>query len=89
MSDPKMEQLAINTIRTLSIDAVQAAKSGHPGTPLARAPLVYTIWNRTMNFDPQDPIWPNRDRFVLSNGHASMLLWSILHLTGVQAVNAD
>jgi len=89
MNDPKMEQLAINTIRTLSIDAVQAAKSGHPGTPMALAPLVYTIWNRTMNFDPQYPIWPNRDRFVLSNGHASMLLWSILHLTGVQAVNAD
>ncbi len=84
-----MEQLAINTIRTLSIDAVQAAKSGHPGTPMALAPLVYTIWNRVMNFDPQNPIWPNRDRFVLSNGHASMLLWSILHLTGVQAVNAD
>src|SRR5450432_3671754 len=89
MNDPKMEQLAINTIRTLSIDAVQAAQSGHPGTPMALAPLVYTIWNRSMNFDPQDPIWPNRDRFVLSNGHASMLLWSILHLTGVQAVNAD
>jgi hypothetical protein len=63
MSDPKMEQLAINTIRTLSMDAVQAAKSGHPGTPMALAPLVYTIWNRTMRFDPQDPIWPNRDRF--------------------------
>src|SRR5271167_1767899 len=89
MNDQKIEQLAINTIRTLSIDAVQAAKSGHPGTPMALAPLVYTIWNRTMNFDPQDPIWPNRDRFVLSNGHASMLLWSILHLTGVQAVDAD
>ena len=89
MSNDKMVQLAINTIRTLSIDAVQAAKSGHPGTPMALAPLVYTIWNRTMNFDPQDPIWPNRDRFVLSNGHASMLLWSILHLTKVQAVNAD
>jgi transketolase len=89
MADKEMEQLAINTIRTLSIDAVQAAKSGHPGTPMALAPLIYTIWNRTMNFDPQDPIWPNRDRFVLSNGHASMLLWSILHLTGVQAVNAD
>ncbi len=82
-----MEQLAINTIRTLSIDAVQAAKSGHPGTPMALAPLVYTIWNRIMSFDPQDPIWPDRDRFVLSNGHASMLLWSILHLTNVQAVN--
>jgi len=89
MSDPKMEQLAINTIRTLSIDAVQAAKSGHPGTPMALAPLVYTLWNRVMRYDPQDPIWPNRDRFVLSNGHASMLLWSILHLTGVRAVDAD
>ena len=67
----------------------QQAKSGHPGTPMALAPLVYTIWNRVMRFDPQDPIWPNRDRFVLSNGHASMLLWSVLHLTGTQAVNAD
>jgi transketolase len=89
MNSPDIEQLAINTIRTLSIDAVQAAKSGHPGTPMALAPLVYTIWNRMMSFDPQDPIWPNRDRFVLSNGHASMLVWSMLHLTGVQAVNAD
>ncbi len=89
MTDQEMTQLAINTIRTLSIDAVQEAKSGHPGTPMALAPLVYTIWNRVMRFDPQDPIWPNRDRFVLSNGHASMLVWSILHLTGVQAVNAD
>src|SRR6058998_2885068 len=89
MTDEKMVQLAINTIRTLSIDAVQQAKSGHPGTPMALAPLVYTIWNRLMNFDPQDPIWPNRDRFVLSNGHASMLLWSILHLARVQAVNAE
>jgi transketolase len=89
MQDDKMVQLAINTIRTLSIDAVQAAKSGHPGTPMALAPLVYTLWNRVMQFDPQDPVWPNRDRFVLSNGHASMLLWSILHLTGVQAVNAE
>ncbi|MGO9620610.1 MAG: transketolase, partial [Desulfobaccales bacterium] len=89
MSDEQMVQLAINTIRTLSIDAVQQAKSGHPGTPMALAPLVYTIWNRVLRFDPQDPIWPNRDRFVLSNGHASMLLWSLLYLTGVQAVNAD
>jgi len=89
MSDQELELLCINTIRTLSIDAVQQAKSGHPGTPMALAPLVYTIWNRVMDFDPQDAIWPNRDRFVLSNGHASMLLWSILHLTGVQAVNAD
>jgi transketolase len=84
-----MDQLCINTIRTLSIDAVQQAKSGHPGTPMALAPLVYTIWNRVMRFDPKDPIWPNRDRFVLSNGHASMLLWSILHLTKTQAVNAE
>src|SRR5438874_13090828 len=89
MTDEKMVQLAINTIRTLSIDAVQQAKSGHPGTPMALAPLVYTIWNRVMRFDPEDPIWPNRDRFVLSNGHASMLLWSVLHLTGTRAVNAD
>src|SRR5580658_7558958 len=89
MSDAKMEQLAINTIRTLSMDAVQAAKSGHPGTPMTLAPLIYTIWNRVMQFDPQDPIWPNRDRFVLSNGHASMLLWSVLHLTRTQAVNAE
>ena len=89
MADDKTIQLAINTIRTLSIDAVQQAKSGHPGTPMALAPLVYTIWNRVMRFDPQDPIWPNRDRFVLSNGHASMLLWSVLHLTRVQAVDAD
>src|SRR5262245_6531323 len=89
MSSAALDQLAINTIRTLSIDAVQKANSGHPGTPMALAPLIYTLWNRTMNFDPKDPIWPNRDRFVLSNGHASMLLWSILFLTNVQAVNAD
>jgi transketolase len=89
MTPAELDQLAINTIRTLSIDAVQQAKSGHPGTPMALAPLVYTIWNRVMRFDPKDPIWPNRDRFVLSNGHASMLLWSVLYLTQVQAVNAE
>jgi len=89
MTETKLDQLSVDTIRTLSIDAVQQAKSGHPGTPMALAPLVYTLWNRVMRFDPEDPIWPNRDRFVLSNGHASMLLWSILHLTGTQAVNAD
>jgi transketolase len=89
MTGQELDQLAINTIRTLSIDAVQQAKSGHPGTPMALAPLVYTIWNRVMRFDPKDPIWPDRDRFVLSNGHASMLLWSVLHLTGTQAVNAE
>ena len=84
-----IDQLCINTIRTLSIDAVQQAKSGHPGAPMALAPLVYTLWNRLLNFDPADPIWPDRDRFVLSNGHASMLLWSVLHLTRTQAVNAE
>jgi transketolase len=89
MTGAELDQLCINTIRTLSIDAVQQAKSGHPGTPMGLAPLVYTIWNRVMRFDPQDPIWPNRDRFVLSNGHASMLLWSVLHLTRTQAVNAE
>jgi transketolase len=89
MTNEELDQLSINTIRTLSIDAVQQAKSGHPGTPMALAPLVYTIWNRLMRFDPEDPIWPNRDRFVLSNGHASMLLWSVLHLTGTKAVNSD
>src|SRR4249920_4277989 len=83
-----IDQLCINTIRTLSIDAVEQANSGHPGTPMALAPLVYTIWNRVMRFDPADPIWPDRDRFVLSNGHASMLLWSVLYLTGTRAVNA-
>jgi transketolase len=89
LSAAELDQLCVNTIRTLSIDAVQQAKSGHPGTPMALAPLVYTIWNRVLRFDPQNSVWPNRDRFVLSNGHASMLLWSALHLTGVQAVNAD
>ena len=89
MTSEELDQLAINTIRTLSIDAVQQAKSGHPGTPMALAPLVYTLWNRVLRFDPKDPIWPNRDRFVLSNGHASMLLWSVLHLTRTQAVDAE
>src|ERR1700689_5449237 len=89
MTGAEVDQLCINTIRTLSIDAVQQANSGHPGTPMALAPLVYSIWNRVMRFDPEDPIWPDRDRFVLSNGHASMLLWSVLHLTGTQAVNAE
>jgi transketolase len=88
-AESDVAQLCINTIRTLSIDAVQRAKSGHPGTPMALAPLVYTLWNRVMGFDPADPIWPNRDRFILSNGHASMLLWSVLHLTRTCAVNAE
>lgn len=84
-----VEQLAINTIRTLSMDAVQAANSGHPGTPMALAPVAYCLWQHFLRFDPQDPIWPNRDRFVLSVGHASMLLYSLLHLTGVKAVNKE
>jgi transketolase len=79
---------AITTIRTLAMDAVQQANSGHPGTPVAMAPVVYAIWQRFLRFDPEHPIWPNRDRFVLSMGHASMLLYSILHLTEVKAVNA-
>jgi transketolase len=82
-----LELKCINTIRTLSIDAVQAANSGHPGTPMAMAPVVYCLWDRFLRFDPEDPIWPNRDRFVLSAGHASMLLYSMLHLTGVKAVD--
>ena len=84
----ELDQLCINTIRTLAMDAVQQAKSGHPGTPMALAPLAYTIWQSFLRFNPDDPIWPNRDRFVLSNGHASMLLYAILHLSGVRAVNA-
>ena len=80
-------QLCINTIRTLSMDAVQQANSGHPGAPMAMAPVAYCLWQRFLSFDPNHPIWPNRDRFVLSAGHASMLLYSMLHLTGVKAVN--
>jgi transketolase len=83
-----IEQLAINTIRTLAMDAVQKANSGHPGTPMGLAPVAYTLWQHYLRFDPADPIWPNRDRFVLSVGHASMLLYSLLHLTGVRSVNA-
>src|SRR5579859_119964 len=82
-----LDQLCINTIRTLSMDAVQQANSGHPGTPMALAPVAYVLWQRFLRYDPEDPIWPNRDRFVLSNGHASMLLYGLLHLAGVKAVN--
>ncbi len=82
-----LDALAVTTIRTLCIDAVQAANSGHPGTPMAMAPVAYTLWQRFLRFDPADPIWPNRDRFVLSAGHASTLLYSLLHLTKVSAVN--
>ena len=89
MTDMEISQLSINTIRTLSIDAIQKANSGHPGTPMGMAPVVYCLWQRFLRFDPEEPIWPNRDRFVLSAGHASMLLYSILHLTGVKAVDPD
>ena len=82
-----MDELCVNTIRTLAMDAVQQANSGHPGTPMALAPVVYCLWQRFLRFDPSHPIWPNRDRFVLSAGHASMLLYAMLHLTGVRAVN--
>ncbi len=81
-----IDLLCINTIRTLSMDAVQAAQSGHPGTPMALAPVAYCLWQSFLRFDPADPLWPNRDRFVLSNGHASMLLYSLLHLARVKAV---
>jgi transketolase len=86
-SDTSIDQLCINTIRTLAIDAVQKANSGHPGTPMALAPVAYTLWQRFLNFDPADPNWPNRDRFVLSVGHASMLLYALIFLTGTRAVN--
>src|SRR3989442_15886488 len=88
MSASDLERLTINTIRTLAMDAVQAAKSGHPGTPMAMAPVVYCLWQEFLRFDPDDPIWPNRDRFVLSMGHPSLLLYSMLALAGVKAVNA-
>ncbi|MFF3327341.1 transketolase [Streptomyces sp. NPDC002889] len=84
-----LDTLSVNTVRGLCMDAVQKAQSGHPGTPMGIAPVAYTLWQRFLRFDPQDPIWPNRDRFVLSEGHASTLLWSLLHLTGVRAVDPD
>src|SRR6267143_1170458 len=87
MSTDALDQLCINTIRTLSMDAVQQANSGHPGSPMGLAPMAYVLWQRFLRFDPADPIWPNRDRFVLSAGHASMLLYSLLHLAQVKAVN--
>lgn len=85
----QIEQQAINTIRTLSMDAIQKANSGHPGTAMSMAPLAYLLWNKHLNYDPADPTWPNRDRFVLSAGHASMLLYSMLHLTGVMALDEN
>jgi transketolase len=84
-----IDQLCITTIRTLAMDAVQQANSGHPGTAMAMAPVIYTLWQEYLKFDPDDPIWPNRDRFVLSIGHASMLLYSMLHLSGMKTVNPE
>jgi transketolase len=89
LTTPDLDTLSINTIRGLSMDAVQKANSGHPGTPMGIAPVAYALWQRFLRFDPADPIWPNRDRFVLSEGHASVLLWSLLHLAGVHAVDPD
>src|SRR4030088_3549133 len=84
-----LDQLCINTIRTLSMDAVQKANSGHPGAPMALAPVAYSLWQQFLRYDPADPIWPNRDRFILSNGHASMLLYALLFLTEVRAVTPE
>jgi len=84
-----IDQLSIDTIRTLSIDAVEKAQSGHPGTPMSMAPVAYELWQNHLRYDPADPVWPNRDRFVLSAGHASMLLYSMLFLAGVRKVDSD
>jgi len=85
----QLDQLCINTIRTLSMDAVQKANSGHPGTPMALAPVAYCLWQQFLRYDPENPLWPDRDRFVLSNGHASMLLYSLLHLAGVREATPE
>ena len=89
VSASDIDQLAINTIRTLSIDGVQKANSGHPGTPLGAAPTAYALWQHVLRYDPKQPWWPNRDRFVLSAGHASILLYSLIHLAGIRAANAS
>src|ERR1700719_4973501 len=82
-TERSLDQTCIDTIRTLAMDAVEQAKSGHSGTPMALAPAAYTLWQRVLRYDPDDPAWPNRDRFVLSNGHASMVRYGLLHLAGV------
>ena len=87
--DGSPERLAIDTIRTLSMDAVQKANSGHPGTPMALAPVGYTLWSKFLRYDPKHADWPNRDRFVLSVGHASMLLYSLIHLAKIEEIDAD
>jgi transketolase len=83
-----IDRLAIDTIRTLAMDAVQKANSGHPGTPMALAPVAYAVWQDALRYDPNEPHWMDRDRFVLSCGHASMLLYGVLHLAGVKQVDA-
>ena len=88
MTHDSTDWLCINTIRTLAMDAVEQAHSGHPGAPMALAPVAYQLWQQELRYDPTNPVWPNRDRFVLSNGHASMLLYSLLHLTGVRRVTS-
>ncbi len=88
-SPSQSARLAIDTIRTLAMDAVQAANSGHPGTPMALAPIAHTLWTRFLRYDPATPDWPNRDRFVLSCGHASMLLYALLHLADVIEIDAE
>src|ERR1700674_467884 len=85
----QLETLCINTIRTLAIDAVQQANSGHPGAPMGLAPVAYCLWQQFLRYDPEDPVWPNRDRFVLSNGHASMLLYAMLYLAQVRGINPE
>src|SRR5581483_9754582 len=89
LTSKQLETLSINTIRTLAIDAVQKANSGHPGAPMALAPVAYCLWQQFLRYDPADPVWPNRDRFVLSNGHASMLLYAMLYLAGVRGTNPE
>ncbi|PYV97530.1 MAG: transketolase [Acidobacteria bacterium] len=89
LSDKQLDLLAINTIRTLAIDAVQQANSGHPGAPMGLAPVAYCLWQQFLRYDPEDPAWPNRDRFVLSNGHASMLLYAMLYLSQVRGINPE
>lgn len=87
--DGSIERLTIDTIRTLSMDAVQQANSGHPGTPMALAPVGHTVWSKFLRYDPAHADWPNRDRFVLSVGHASMLLYSLIHLAGIEEIDAE
>src|SRR5687767_11239871 len=89
MTTDKQDMLCINTLRPLAMDAVQQAHSGHPGAPMSLAPVAYQLWQQELRYDPSQPIWPDRDRFILSNGHASMLLYALLHLSGVKRVTRE